>query len=108
MATGYAKDDPNEEIPKFSTMQEWESKKSTKMDVCAQICRHLLSRDDAPEVEFKNGAPVFPPNPVAVGSGTQDNRILIYQEFPSLCNLLKQVYIQTYSLQSPQSILKGH
>jgi len=106
MATGYAKDDPNEEIPKFSTMQEWESKKSTKMDVCAQICRHLLSRDDAPEVEFKDGAPVFPPNPVAsAGSGTQDNRILVYQEFPSLCDLLKQVRIQTCSL---QSVLKGH
>jgi len=91
MATGYAKDNQDEPIPKFTSMQEWELKKSTKMDVCGQICQHLLSRDDAPEVEFKDGAPVFPQAPEAENV-TRTNRLLIYQQFPSLCPLLVQVF----------------
>jgi hypothetical protein len=28
-------------------VQEWQQKRSTKIDMCALICLHLLSRDDA-------------------------------------------------------------
>lgn len=89
MATGYAKDDPDEEILNFTTLQEWQSKKSTKMDVCARICQHLLSGDGAPNVEFKGGIPMFPL--VKQVSGDLTDQILIYQEFLCLCDLLKQV-----------------
>jgi hypothetical protein len=93
MATGYAKDDPNEHIPKFNNIEEWDKCKSTKMDVCTKICQHLLTRDDALDVEFQEGVPIFPPFPDSVEgiAVPRKNRILIYQEFPSLGGLLRQV-----------------
>lgn len=93
MATGYAKDDPDDAIPIIKNIEEWEKCKSTKMDVCAKICQHLLTRDDAPDVEFEEGLPIFPPfpNPLEGIEAPKTNRILIYQEFPSLGGLLRQV-----------------
>ena len=94
MAVGYAKDSQDEEIPVFRTLEEWEKKKSTKMDTCAQMCQYLLQRDDAAEIAFKNGKPIFsplPPLPNQEHLPSQGTRILIYQEFPSLGRLLRNV-----------------
>jgi TATA-binding protein-associated factor len=101
MATGYAKDDPNKPIPIINNMEEWDKCKSTKMDVCAKICQHLLTRDDAPDVEFEEGVPIFPPFPDFLEGieVPKKNRILIYQEFPSLGGLLRQVSTLGFCLQ---------
>jgi hypothetical protein len=89
----YAKQDPSEPNPVFKTMEEWQAAKSTKMDVCAQLCQYYLSRDDAPDVEFENGKPVFPILP-SLAEGivpTRTTKILIYSEFPSMTGLLINV-----------------
>lgn len=94
MAVGYAKDSPDEEIPVFQTIEDWEKKKSTKMDICARLCQYLLRQDNLPEIRFEDGNPVFdppPPPPNQDHPPSQETRILIYQEFPSLCRLLRNV-----------------
>ena len=67
----------------FKMLDNWEKQKSTKIDTCARMCRHLLARDDGPEMLFENGAIIFPGEQVS-----QDVKILIYQEFPLLGPLL--------------------
>ncbi|TFK58083.1 hypothetical protein BDN72DRAFT_720003, partial [Pluteus cervinus] len=86
MGGGYARYNTHDAIPKFKTMDEWVAKKSTKMDACAKICQHILSRDDAPEVITEDGCLVFPPTPpLPPGQQPeQEAKILIYQEFSSL------------------------
>jgi hypothetical protein len=95
MCVGYARLDIAEEIPIFLTLEEWEMKKSTKFDVCARMCNHLLSRDDAPEIYVKDGVAVFPPIPDALLEApiSQQLKLIIYQEFPSLGKLLRNVII---------------
>jgi TATA-binding protein-associated factor len=74
-------------------MAEWQAAKSTKMDVCAQICQYYLSQDDAPDVEFENGEPVFPTLPPLIEGilPTRNTKVLIYAEFPSMTGLLMNV-----------------
>lgn len=93
MCVGYARFDLTEDIPKFLTLDDWERKKSTKFDTCAKMCRHLLTRDDAPSMIFDNGAVTYPAIPPSnTGEKVpQDTKILIYQEFPSLGPLLRNV-----------------
>jgi TATA-binding protein-associated factor len=93
MCVGFARLDLAEPIPVFGSLEEWEPKKSTKLDTCALMCRHLLARDDAPEMIFESGTVVFPPIPTSTLGETiaQNNKILIYQEFPSLGPLLRNV-----------------
>ncbi|KAF8867860.1 P-loop containing nucleoside triphosphate hydrolase protein [Gymnopilus junonius] len=47
--------DPKDPIPKFKTLQEWKAAKLTKFDTCAKLVKHLLSRDDAPEIKVQDG-----------------------------------------------------
>lgn len=67
--------------------------KSTKMDVCARICEHYLKRDDAMDVTFVEGEPVFPkaPDTSEVDDVKRNRRIIIYAEFPSMAPLLQNV-----------------
>ena len=76
-------------------MEDWQRNKSTKVDICARICLHLLSRDDAPSMVFENGGVVFPPVPVpAPGERvSQTIKILIYQEFPSFGPMVRDVRV---------------
>lgn len=112
LAIVFAKETPDADIPKFSSIEQWEPFKSTKTDVCARICRHLLSRDDAPEAIFEDGKPVFPQPPILKQGEaiTQDNRILVYQEFTSLCGLLRQACYQFhmffFTKKQPLQVLK--
>ena len=93
MCVGFARYNLEDPIPVFKALDDWEKQKSTKIDTCARMCRHLLARDDCPEMLFENGAVTFPPIP-APNPGeqvSQDVKILIYQEFPSLGPLLRNV-----------------
>ena len=80
-------------IPHFKTLDEWQDRKSTKLDTCAQMCRHLLSRDDASEMMFEDGQVIFPviPTPKPGETVLKETKILIYQEFPSFGPLLRNV-----------------
>ena len=93
MAATYPRRSLKDKIPKFKTLEEWQSHKSTKVDVCAQMAIHLTSRDDAPDMVFKDGTVIFPDVPQSpLGEKIlQDRKILIYQEFPSLGPLLRNV-----------------
>lgn len=82
------------EIPTFQSLESWEPVKSTKVDTCARICRHLLTRDDAPSITFEDGRAIFPqipPPPPGDANLLQETKILIYQEFTSLRPLLCNV-----------------
>ena len=87
MAVGYAECSADEGKPVFRTLlEEWAKKKSTKIDICAQMCQYLLQQDDLPEIRFEGGNPIFdppPPLPNQEHLPSQETRILIYQEFPS-------------------------
>jgi TATA-binding protein-associated factor len=89
----YAKDDPDAPNPSFSSLQEWLPVKSTKMDVTAQIAQYYLSDDGVPDVEFKDGQPVFAsiPRPSPGQIVSQNRKILIFSEFPSMTGLLRNV-----------------
>ncbi|KAG6903925.1 hypothetical protein DXG01_013848 [Tephrocybe rancida] len=90
---GFARLNLEDPVPTFATLPEWELVKSTKMDTCARMTRHLLSRDDAPPMIFKDGiveySPVPEPQPGEDVKKTK--KIIIYQEFPSLGPLLRNI-----------------
>src|SRR5262245_54061079 len=69
--------------------------RSTKMDACARICRHYLSRDDVLDVEFIDGRCVFSdlPPTEAAKPFTTDRKILIYSESPDVTTLLQNVSV---------------
>ncbi|KAJ3885134.1 P-loop containing nucleoside triphosphate hydrolase protein [Lentinula edodes] len=96
----FPKTDPGSPNPDFESIDQWNRIKSTKMDVCAQICQHYLLGDDVPDVEFIDGKPVFPkPNPSDGPKGPSKTRkILIYSEFPSMTSLLVKV-LDIYGVQ---------
>jgi TATA-binding protein-associated factor len=93
MSVGFARLNLEEKIPTFQTLDDWYMKKSTKIDACARMCQHILSRDDAPEISIKEGTIFFPPisDPALGETVSQETKILIYQEFPSLGPLLRNV-----------------
>lgn len=95
MSVGYARLSLEEKIPFFKSLPEWIEKMSTKMDTCARLCKHLLSRDDAPDPIVVDGQLVLPPlPPLAEGEEPQQTiKIIISQEFPSLAPLLRNVSI---------------
>lgn len=94
----FARKNLDDEIPIFKTLEDWEKMKSTKVDTCARLAQHLLVRDDAPEIILENGTVMFPPfpnlNPGEIVK--QETKILIYQEYPSLGSLLRNVSFISY------------
>ncbi|PPR00042.1 hypothetical protein CVT26_008918 [Gymnopilus dilepis] len=101
MSVGYARLSLEEKIPFFKSLPEWIEKMSTKMDTCARLCKHLLSRDDAPDPIIVDGQLVLPPlPPLAEGEEPQQTiKIIISQEFPSLAPLLRNV-LKLYGLRN--------
>jgi len=95
-AVSYAQDNPDDPLPVFTSLSEWEPVKSTKMDVCVRICKHYLSCDDILNVEFVDGSPVFPelPPTEAPKPFTANRKILIYSESPNVTTLLQNVRTQ--------------
>ncbi|RDB19056.1 Transcription regulatory protein SNF2 [Hypsizygus marmoreus] len=99
-AVGYAKENPADLWPSFKTLEEWEPVKSTKMDVCAQICSHYLTHDDVEDVAFVEGKPVFPEIVAIPGKEVlKTRRIIIYSEFSSMAPLLQNV-LRLYGIAS--------
>lgn len=105
MASAYALEPDVAYIP-FTSISEWTTAKSTKMDTCARIAKHLLTRDDAPEVLFEDGEAVFPPFPeLSPGQVvSHENKVVIYMEFPSLGHIMRNVsrcnFVLYYNLTS--------
>ncbi|KAF9447919.1 hypothetical protein P691DRAFT_670489 [Macrolepiota fuliginosa MF-IS2] len=97
-AVGYAKEDPSDPWPSFESLKEWELVKSTKMDSCARVCLHYLSRDDVEDVAFEDGKPIFPEAPTVPGEQRM-RRIIIFAEFPSMTPLLQNV-LRLYGIKS--------
>ncbi|TFK16560.1 hypothetical protein FA15DRAFT_607055, partial [Coprinopsis marcescibilis] len=89
MAATFPQPDPSQPIPTFTSLEEWEPVKSTKIDVASRIVVHLCTSDDAPMAEFENGAVKFPliPTP-SEGPPSRTRKILVYQEFTVFTPLL--------------------
>ncbi|KAF8523869.1 P-loop containing nucleoside triphosphate hydrolase protein [Hysterangium stoloniferum] len=96
-AVSYAQEDTEAQLPEFQTLGDWEPVKSTKMDVYAKICKHYLSDDNIPDVEFNEGIPIFPR--LEVPSQIMNRRILIYSESPIVTRLLRNV-LELYGIKS--------
>ncbi|KAJ3548525.1 hypothetical protein NMY22_g1227 [Coprinellus aureogranulatus] len=81
------------DIPRFDSLDSWYPVMSTKMDTCARLVQHVLSRDDAAQVEFEGGCGVFPlPADVDPQSPhVRTNKVIIYQEFPLFRPLLQNI-----------------
>ena len=93
MGATYPRLSLGDKIPRFKALEDWKSGKSTKVDVCARMCRHLLSRDDAPSMIFEDGAVIFPEVPRSTPGQqlSQATKILVYQEFPTFGPLVRDV-----------------
>ncbi|KAF5344632.1 hypothetical protein D9756_011234 [Leucocoprinus leucothites] len=75
-----------------ASLDEWEPIRSTKMDVCARLCRHYLTNDDVEDVHFEEGEPIFPDIPsIPRHKISRKRRIIIYAEFPSMAPLLQNI-----------------
>ena len=97
-----------EPIPKFLTMDDWQKAKSTKFDICAKLVSHILQHDDAPEIEVHDRKVTFPKIPCELPKHPKHNtKILIYQEFPSLGALLRNVSTLIVSIDTRTYILLG-
>jgi len=98
MGTAYALE-PDAQYTPFTSLDAWSNAKSTKMDIAAKIIAYLLTRDDAPDVTFSNGAAIFSPFPqLADGHAiTQENKVVLYLEFPSLGHIMRNVSYFRYS-----------
>ncbi|PPR00177.1 hypothetical protein CVT26_009067 [Gymnopilus dilepis] len=85
--------DLKDPIPSFRSLEEWKAGKFTKFDICAKLVKHLLSRDDAPEVVVEKGTMKFPRLPAQEKArpATRIRKVLIYQEFICLGPLLRNV-----------------
>lgn len=93
MGVTFCQEDPDAPIPQFNTLDEWNDMKSTKIDLAAKIVGHLLSRDDAPEVQFVDGEAIFPQMPPTdpTNPPTRERKVAIYQEFSSYRPIMQNV-----------------
>lgn len=98
----FAREDPDGPLPKFNTLDEWGAAKSTKIDVCARLCRHILERDDALPIEFRDGQAIFPPTPSSDVPPSLKTKIIIYQEFP----FFRPVLVNVSPLHQPTSLCR--
>ncbi|EAU80360.1 hypothetical protein CC1G_12776 [Coprinopsis cinerea okayama7 len=87
----FAREDPNESIPEFETLEAWEERKSTKIDTVVKVAKWLTSRDDAPIPEFHEGEVIYP-DPPASSTFTRNRKVLVYQEFPSFTGLVRNIF----------------
>jgi hypothetical protein len=82
--------------------------KSTKMDICAQLCAHYLTHNKVDDISFVDGRPVFPEILVAPGQPLQKTRrIIIFQEFSSMAQLLQNVCISSFTFFMSDTIYLG-
>ncbi|KAJ8690094.1 hypothetical protein PTI98_012931 [Pleurotus ostreatus] len=77
-------------IPHFNSLEEWQPMKSTKIQSAVDLCVHFLASDEAGMPYVLDGVLVLPPMPDEATPSRQ-NKILIYQEYPSLGPLLRNI-----------------
>ena len=88
----FARDDLEQAIPFFNSLEEWEPVKSTKLDTAARLCRYFLQRDGLPIPTFADGQVHFPPlTPIDDQTATNDGKIVVFTEFPSMIGLFINV-----------------
>ena len=86
----YARADPEEAIPYFTSLEDWEPVKSTKLDTAARLCQYFLQRDGVPMPTFANGQVHFPSLPLC-DEETHECKIVVFTEFPSMISLFINV-----------------
>ncbi|KAG6852776.1 hypothetical protein C0991_009199 [Blastosporella zonata] len=91
LAVGYMKENPDDAYPTFKSLDEWQMKKGTKLDVAARICQHYMSADDVPDVFFVDGQPIFLPCPAPTKVTSHRRRLIIFANFSSMAGLVKNV-----------------
>lgn len=78
-----------------TTLAEWKSNKSRKVDALIQILQHHLKEDDAIPLSAENGELVVDNTLLRVknGPGTQraPDKIVVYCEYPSIFPFLQRV-----------------
>ena len=103
----YARADPEEAIPYFTSLEDWEPVKSTKLDTAARLCKYFLQRDGLPVPTFADGRVYYPPlPPIDEETVTNEGKIVVYTEFPSMiglfinvsANFVMQAFIYIWSL----------
>ena len=88
----FARENPEETIPHFASLEEWEPVKSTKLDTAARLCQYFLQRDGLPVPTFADGRVYYPPLPPAdEESVTNEGKIVVFTEFPSMIDLFINV-----------------
>ena len=93
MGATYPRLSLEEKIPRFQTREDWDSRKSTKVDMCARMCSHLITRDDAPSMIFEDGKIIFPevPKPLPGEQISQQLKIVIFEDFASFGPMVRDV-----------------
>ena len=88
----FARENAEETIPHFTSLEEWEPVKSTKLDTAARLCQYFLQRDGLPVPTFANGQVIYPPlPPVDEEIVTNEGKIVVFTEFPSMIGLFVNV-----------------
>ena len=88
----FARENPEDTIPYFNSLEEWEPVKSTKLDTAARLCQYFLQRDGLYIPTFADGRVHFPPvSPVDEVNATKDLKIVVFTEFPSMIGLFINV-----------------
>lgn len=88
----FARENPEEAIPYFGSLEEWELVKSTKLDTAARLCQYFLQRDGLGIPTFGDGRVYFPPLPfVDEETVTKEDKIVVFTEFPSMIGLFINV-----------------
>ena len=100
MGAVYPRLDLNDPIPRFKTLEDWQQRKSTKIDTAAKMILHILSRDDAPMMEFRDGEVFFPeiPPPAPGENVSRLDKVLLYAEFASFGPLIRDVRVLVSSV----------
>jgi hypothetical protein len=75
-------------------MQEWNEKEGTKLSLLLKLIQHSLSHDTRDPVSFdEEGGASYPEIPlIPLGeTAPQDSKILVYQEFPMMAEMIISV-----------------
>lgn len=93
MAVTFPREDTNAPVPKFSTREEWDATRSTKIDAVVRLVRYLLKSDNTLPPFTKDGKLFFPKIPPTEdgASVSRTRKILIYQEYSFFAPLLINV-----------------
>jgi superfamily II DNA/RNA helicase len=99
--------------PKLSK-EEWKSAEGTKLALLVRLLQHTLSHDDRAPVSFDaEGLGSYPPMPVMADGEIppQTSKVIIYQEFPMMADMIVSVspmHLSNHGPHQPLQILELH